>query len=63
MEYYVQGLGFHTGFLSIQDGKRVWGMNRQLFNDDEIAELIKSIPKYVAYRVLTINHNVVHINA
>lgn len=63
MKYYIQGLGFHTGFLSIQGETRVWGSTRQLFDDDEVCELIKSIPKYVAYRVLTINHNVVQINA
>lgn len=63
MKYYIQGMGAFTGCLSIQDGKRVWGLTRQIFNEDEIAELIKTIPKYIAYQVLTTNHKVVHNNA
>jgi hypothetical protein len=45
MKYHIQGLGFHTGFLSIDNGKRIWSNKKQIF------DYIPEIPSYIMYRV------------
>ena len=58
--YYVRGLGFHNGFLSIKDNKRVWGMEKQLFSEQEISHI--QIPQYIAYEIKTIDGITVYRN-
>lgn len=61
--YYVRGLGFHSGYLSIDENDtRLWGDYKQLFRKDEIDELIKTIPDYILYEVCDSHHTTIYAN-
>lgn len=53
MKYHIQGLGFHTGFLSIDNGKRIWSNKKQIF------DYIPEIPSYIMYRVYDEDGNLI----
>lgn len=60
--FYVLGQGVLTGYLRLENGKRVWGRHAQWFTKEEIDEVLSTIPHYYMWKCFDASHKLYREN-